>query len=143
MCRPLSEGVYRLLKARTLTVQIARPPEDVYNFLVNPANLAGWTLVRNGRPEPSAGPNSWAYDGPRGTVLVHFTAPNPFFVLDYRMQVGPQTTHVSHVRVLRNGAGTVLTHTSVQQPLISDAMFASEEEWMMSDLLVLKTLLEG
>jgi hypothetical protein len=130
-----------VLKARTLTVEIARPPEDVYRFLVDPANLAGWTMVQNGRPEPSAGPNSWAYDGPRGTVLVHFTPANPFFVLDYRIQAGPQTIHVAHVRVVRNGAGAVLTHTSVQQPL-SDAMFASEEEWMMSDLLVLKTLLE-
>ena len=42
-----------MLKARTLTVEIARPVEDVYNFLVDPANLAGWTLVQNGRPEPA------------------------------------------------------------------------------------------
>lgn len=132
-----------MLKARTLTVEIARPPEDVYNFLVDPANLASWTLVNNGRPEPAAGPNSWAFDGPRGTVVVHFTAPNPFFVLDYRMQMGPHVTHAAHVRVIRNGAGTVLTHTSVQQPLVSDEMFASEEEWMASDLLVLKTLMES
>lgn len=132
-----------MLKARTLTVEISRPPEDVYNFLVVPANLARWTLVQNGRPEPSAGPNSWAYDGPRGTVLVHFTPPNAYFVLDYRMQIGPQVIHAAHVRIIRNGAGTVLTHTSVQQPLVSDAMFASEEEWMASDLLVLKTLMES
>lgn len=132
-----------MLKARTLTVEIARPPDDVYRFLVEPANLGSWTLAENGRPAPKAGPHSWAYDGPRGAVLVHFTAPNPFFVLDYRIQVGPQVIHAASVRVIRNGAGTVLTHTSVQQPLISDAMFASEEEWTMSDLMVLKTLLEG
>ena len=132
-----------MLKARTLTIEIARPPDDVYNFLVHPANLAGWTLAQNGRPEPSAGPNSWAYDGPRGTVLVHFTPANPFFVLDYRIQSGPQVIHAAYVRVIRNGAGTVLTHTSVQQPLVSDAMFASEEEWTLSDLLVLKTLMEA
>ena len=133
----------RLLKARTLTIDIGRPPEDVYNFLVDPANLARWTLVKNGRPQPAAGLNSWAFDGPRGPVLVHFTPANPYFVLDYRMQVGPQTTHVAHVRVMRNGAGTTLTHTSVQQPLISDAMFESDGEWMYSDLQVLKTLMEG
>ena len=131
-----------MLKARTLTVEIARPPEDVYNFLVEPANLAHWTLVQNGRPDPVAGPNSWTYDGVRGPVTVHFTPPNPYFVLDYRMQMGPQIVHSASVRVIRNGAGSVLTHTSVQQPLVSDAMFGSEEEWMMSDLLVLKTLME-
>ena len=131
-----------MLKARTLTVEIARPPDDVYRYLAEPANLASWTMAKNGRPEPSAGPNSWAYDGPRGTVLIHFTPPNPFLVLDYRIQQGPQVTHAGFVRVIRNGGGTVLTHTSVQQPLVSDAMFASEEEWLESDLLVLKTLLE-
>lgn len=131
-----------MLKARTLTVEIARQPEDVYNFLVNPANLASWTLVKNGRPEPSFGPDSWAFDGQRGTVVVHFTPPNPLFVLDYKMQMGPQIVHAAFVRVIRNGAGTVLTHTSVQQPLVSDVMFASEEEWMLSDLMVLKTLME-
>lgn len=132
-----------MLKARTLTVEIARPPDDVYKFLVEPANLASWTTIKNGRPEPSVGPHCWAYDGPRGIVLVHFTAPNPFLVLDYRIQHGPQITHAGFVRVIRNGAGTVLTHTAVQQPLVSDAMFASEEQWLEADLLVLKTLLEG
>ena len=132
-----------MLKARTLTVDIARPPDHIYAFLVDPANLARWTLVKNGRPAPEAGPNSWRFDGPRGTVLAHFTPPNPFYVLDYQLQIGPQVTHAAHVRVIRNGAGSVLTHTSVQQPVVSDAMFASEEEWMLSDLMVLKTLMEG
>ncbi|PXA99688.1 hypothetical protein DMC47_02015 [Nostoc sp. 3335mG] len=141
VCRRLTEDA--VLKARTLTIQIARPPEDVYGFLVDPANLARWTLVRNGRPEPAAGPDSWAYDGPRGTVLVHFTPANPFMVLDYRIEAGPQTIQVAHVRVMRNGAGTVMTHTSIQQPLVSDAMFASEGEWMALDIDVLKTLMEG
>lgn len=132
-----------MLKARTLTVDIARSPEDVYNFLVDPANLAHWTLVQNGRPDPVAGPHSWTYDGAGGRpVTVHFTEPNPYLVLDYRMQIGPQVVQAASVRIIRNGAGSVLTHTSVQQPLVSDLMFASEEEWMKSDLLVLKTLME-
>ena len=132
-----------MLKARTLTIEIDRPAEDVYRFLAEPGNLASWTMVQNGRPAPSVGPNCWAFDGPRGAVIVHFTPANPFFVLDYRLQVGPQITHSSHVRVIPNGDGAVLTHTSVQQPLVTDAMFASEGEWMMSDLLVLKTLMES
>ena len=30
-----------MLKARTLTVQIARPVKEVYAYLVDPTNLAG------------------------------------------------------------------------------------------------------
>lgn len=132
-----------MLKARTLTVQIARPVEEVYAYLLDPANLAGWTMVEGGRPVPEAGPLAWAFDGPRGTVLARFTPANPFFVLDYALHAGGQQTHSAHVRLIPNGAGTVLTHTSVQQPMISDAAFESEEEWLLSDLLVLKSLLEA
>ena len=132
-----------MLKARTLTLQIARPVEVIYAYLIEPANLAGWTMVENGRPRPEAGPLVWSFDGPRGTVMVHFTPANPFFVMDYTLHVGGQVTHSAHVRLIPNGAGTVLTHTSVQQPKISDEAFASEEEWLLSDLLVLKSLMEA
>ena len=132
-----------MLKSRTVTINIARSPDDVFNFLLDPTNLSRWTMVKNGRQLPDVGPYSWAFDGPRGSVVVHFSPPNPLFVLDYRMQMGPQIVHAAAMRVIRNGAGCVLTHTSVQQPLVSDAVFASEEEWMNSDLMVLKTLLEG
>lgn len=132
-----------MLKARTLTVQIARPVEEVYAYVVDPANLAGWTMVGEGRPVPEAGALVWAFEGPRGTVMVHFTPPNPFHVLDYSLHAHGIKTHAAHVRLIANGEGTVLTHTSVQQPMISDAAFASEEEWMWSDLQVLKSLLEG
>ena len=132
-----------MLKARTLTVQIARPVEKVYAYLLDPANLAGWTMVENGRPQPEAGPLAWSFDGPRGAVMVHFTPANPFFVMDYTVHAGGQVTHSAHVRLIPNGAGTVLTHTSVQQPMISDEAFASEEEWLLSDLLVLKSLMEA
>ena len=132
-----------MLKSRTLTVQIARPVKEIYAYLLDPANLAGWTLVENGRPMPDAGPLVWSFEGPRGAVIVSFTPANPFFVLDYTLSMAGQVAHSAHVRLIPNGEGTVLTHTSVQQPLTSDAAFASEEEWMQSDLLVLKSLLEA
>ena len=81
--------------------------------------------------------------GQRGRGTVYFTPANPFFVLDYRMTMGPHTVMVAHVRLMPNGAGSELVHTSVQQPGVSDDSFASEGEWMMADLLVLKNFLEG
>ena len=100
-------------------------------------------MVENGRPLPEAGPLVWSFDGPRGTVMVHFTPANPFFVMDYSVHASGQPTHSAHVRLIPNGAGTVLTHTSVQQRMISDEAFDSEEEWLLSDLLVLKSLMEA
>jgi hypothetical protein len=84
----------------------------------------------------------WSFDGPRGSVLVRFTPPNGFHVLDYSLQSGPHVWQSSSVRQIRNGNGCVLTHTSVQQPMVSNEAFASEEEWLQADLLVLKSLME-
>lgn len=131
-----------MLKARTLTVLINRPIDDVYAFLVDPANLARWTLVGPGQPAPRSGPLAWRFEGPDGSVLARFSPPNPYHVLDYSLQSGPHVWQSSSVRLIRNGNGCVLTHTSVQQPLVSDDAFESELEWLHSDLLVLKSLME-
>ncbi|WP_332700595.1 SRPBCC family protein [Devosia sp.] len=132
-----------VLKAQTLTVHIARPIAEVYEFLVNPANLGRWTFARDGRHEPAAGLLVWSFAGPEGRVLLHFTRPNPFFVLDYKLSQNDLITHAGYARLIPAGDGTVLTHTAVQQPEVSNAQFASEAEWVMADLLVLKTLMEA
>lgn len=131
-----------MLKTRTLTVEINRPIEEVYAFLVEPANLMRWTQVSGGRPEPLKGLRAWSFTGPRGAVLVHFTARNAYHVLDYTVQTSPEFSQTASVRLIRNGSGCVLTHTSVQHQLVSDEAFDSELEWLNSDLLVLKTLME-
>lgn len=132
-----------MLKARTLTVLINRPIDDVYGFLTDPANMARWTNLSQGQPEPAEGPLVWSFAGPNGRVLARFSPPNDLHVLDYSLQSGAHVWQSSSVRLTRNGNGCVLTHTSVQQPLVSDAAFDSESEWLHADLLVLKTLMEG
>mgnify|MGYP003120761805 CR=1 FL=1 len=131
-----------MLKARTLTVLINRRIDDVYSFLINPANLARWTPIGAGQPEPEEGPLVWSFVGPDGLTLVRFSPPNDQHVLDYVLQSGAHVWQSSSIRLIRNGNGCVLTHTSVQQPLVSDIAFDSEAEWMEADLQVLKTLLE-
>jgi uncharacterized protein YndB with AHSA1/START domain len=136
--------VHFVLKAQTLTVHIARPVAEVYEFLSDPANLGRWTFARNGRHEPRAGLLVWSFDGSEGRrVELHFTRPNPFFVLDYKLAQNGEISHAGYARLIPAGDGTVLTHTAVQQPGASDAQFDSEAEWVMADLMVLKTLMEA
>lgn len=109
-----------MLKARTLTLAISRPISDVYSYMANPANLPRWTMMEGGRPEPELGPDIWSFDGINGRVEMHLTPPNDFHILDYKIRQG----------------GRVI------QAVISDEFFASEAEWMMADLMALKSLLE-
>jgi uncharacterized protein YndB with AHSA1/START domain len=128
--------------AQTLSVHIARPIAEVYAFLVDPANLSRWTAARNGRHEPKAGLLVWSFDGPAGRVLLHFTRPNPFYVLDYKVSENGQTIHEGYVRLIPAGNDTLVTHIAVQEAEVADAQFVSEAEWLTADLLMLKTLLE-
>jgi uncharacterized protein YndB with AHSA1/START domain len=130
-------------KAQTLSVHIARPITDVYEFMSNPANLSRWTVASNGRHEPKAGLLVWSFDGQDGRVQIHFTRPNPFHVLDYRVYQDGQIIQRGYVRLIADSEGTILTHTAVQEAGVADTQFDSEVEWVMSDLLVLKTLLEN
>lgn len=132
-----------MLKSQTLSVQILRPRAQIYAYLAEPANLARWTTVKGGARVREAGPLVWSFDGPRGKVLAHFTPVSEHFILDYRLVMDGHVARVAYVRLLENGEGTELVHTSVQQPGIADALFDSEAEWMHSDLLVLKSLLDG
>ena len=130
-------------KSRTINIQIQRPVDEVYAFLVDPRNLASWTMVENGRQVPDAGPLVWAFEAPRGDVLVHFTPPNAHFIMDYTVRMNGDIRQAGYVRLIGNGEGTEMIHTSIQQPEISDPEFESEAEWLTSDLLVLKSLLEA
>ena len=130
-------------KSHTINIQIQRPVEEVYAFLGDPQNLASWTMVENGRQVPDSGPLVWAFEGPRGAVLVHFTPPNAHFIMDYTVWMSGDIRQAGYVRLIGNGEGTEMIHTSIQQPDISDAEFESEAEWLTSDLLVLKSLLEA
>ncbi len=130
-------------KSRTLSIQIRRPIEEIYIYLANPANLSGWTMVEGGRPAPEAGALVWTFTGPRGSAQVHFTPPNAHFILDYDVRMDGRIVQAGYVRLIRNGDGTELVHTSIQQEGIADAVFDSEAEWILNDLLVLKTLLEA
>ena len=131
-----------MLKARTLTVLINRPIDDVYGFLTDPTNLGRWTLAKAGQPVPAEGPMAWSFSGPAGPVLVRFGPTNPYHVLDYSVQTGVHVWQSCSIRLIRNGNGCVLVHTAVQQKLVSDAAFESEAMWLEADLLVLKTLME-
>jgi hypothetical protein len=132
-----------VLKSRTLSIQIHRAVEEVYTYVSNPANLSGWTMVEGGRRVPGAGPLVWTFSGPRGDVAVHFTPLNPHFILDYKVHMEGRVAQAAYVRLVANGDGTELVHTSIQQKGVPDEAFESEAEWMRNDLLVLKTLLEA
>jgi len=103
---------------------IERSPLDVYNFIVDPANLQKWASGLDPR------------------VKVRFVERNKYGVLDHYVSVGNGPEVYMPMRVFPNGEGTEVLITVFRQPGVSDEKFAEDTQWVRRDLEALKELLE-
>ena len=72
-----------------------------------------------------------------------FTPANAYGVLDHAVFVPGETVLWTPMRVMPNEEGTELAFTFYQRPGMSEEEFASAIEWITTDFLTLKTLLEA
>ena len=124
-----------------LSVTIARPPSEVYEFASDPANLPRWAaglarsaLVREG--------DEWVADAPFGRVRVRFAPRNAFGVIDHDVTLESGIVVHNAIRVVPNGEGSEFVFTLLRQPGMTDAQFARDKAAVENDLKTLKDLLE-
>jgi hypothetical protein len=130
-----------MFEARTISVGIARPWAEVYDFASRPENLARWA---SGLGQSLAQVDGeWIAAGPAGPVKVRFAARNDFGVLDHHVSPAPGVDIYIPMRVVANGAGSELIFTLFRLPGVTDEKFAADAAWVERDLLALKTLLEA
>jgi hypothetical protein len=131
-----------VLKSRLVLVSIARPYREVYDFLANPRNFPRWGTNFGSEMEHVSG-RDWLVEVASSRAVLRFPEPNAYGVLDYVVfPPGQSDGPVRPARAYPNQEGTDLVLTLFQWPGVSDEQFASEEEWLRSDLARLKTLLE-
>ena len=123
-----------------LAVSIACPPQRVYEFIANPENLPRWApaFCRSIR---RAG-DDWLVDSPIGTLKFRFVAPNDLGMLDHIVTVENEAI-LNPMRVLANGSGSELLFTLFQRPGMTDAQFDEDIMLVTRDLNTLKALLEA
>lgn len=126
-----------------IKIAIERPFKEVYDFIAEPLNFPSWASMPGGKIEP-LGDGTWLADVPDGKLVIRFTPHNPFGVLDYQAFVpGSEPEPVAPVRLYPNADGCELIFTRFQLPGVSDARFASDNEWVVSDLERMKSVLES
>lgn len=129
-----------LMRSRTVTVSIARTPDEVYDFVATPENLPRWAptfalaVQRDGE--------RWLVETPEGPMGLDFEVRNRFRVADHRVTVQPGLEVLNQLRVLVNGDGAELLFTLFQLVGMSDEQFATDAANVESDLHLLKHLLE-
>ena len=131
-----------MLNSVVVTVSIARPYAEVYEFCADPVNFGRWNLLPDAMMEPLGG-NEYLVDLPQGRRVMRFMPRNDFGVLDYQVyEQGESVGPTRPLRLIPNQAGVDLQMTWFQQPDVPDEQFRSEVEWVRTDLYRLKTFLE-
>jgi hypothetical protein len=129
--------------SRIIKVSIARPYDEVYDFFAEPLNFTRWAANPDSTIEALDG-GEWLVDLPRGPSTIRFTPRNPYGVLDYQVSdLKGNKEPVVPVRLYPNEDGCDLVLVWLQRDGISDARFASDAEWVQSDLERAKALIEA
>jgi uncharacterized protein YndB with AHSA1/START domain len=129
------------MRVRHITVSIARPCGDVYEFLREPANFERWASgLGNGLRR--VGGKVWRAEGPDGGVTVRFSDRNAYGVLDHEVETPTGERILNPMRVVPNGSGSEVVFTVFQRPGVSDETFEADANWVSRDLQALKQLLE-
>lgn len=130
-----------VVRSRTLSISIDRPPRDVYDFVSNPENLPKWAPGFCRSVRKSAG--EWIVETADGPMTIAFVARNELGVLDHAVTVVPGVTFENPMRVIRNASGSELIFTLFQTPDVSDEKFRADAGLVERDLRTLKDLLEA
>ena len=130
-----------VLPARTLTVTIDAPPERVYAFASDGANLPRWAAGLATSVEREG--DAWRVASPAGPVTVRFAPNNPFGVLDHVVRLASGEEVGVPMRVVPNGGGSEVLFTLFRTPTMDDARFAADARLVEADLRALKAVLEG
>lgn len=119
---------------------IARPVDEVYAFLADPLNYPRWAAVDGAMVQ--VGPNEWLAQTAFGPRTVRFSERNAYGVLDHAVYARGDEPVTIPMRVVANGEGTELTFVFYRRDGMTDEQFKSTIEWITTDLLTLRSLLE-
>ena len=132
-----------MLDSETFVYAIARPLDEVCDFLLEPVNYGKWAFVHDAAMRP-LGRRDWAVETTVGPRVVRFPERNDFGVLDLGlMREAGAAPHPAGLWAVANGAGTELIYTNFRWPGASALEWASAKEWITADYMALQSLLEG
>jgi hypothetical protein len=130
-----------IIPSKTLSVSIARPPHEVYDYIVDPSHFPAWAnaFCRSARRDGA----EWIIETPDGPVRLRFVTWNQWGVLDHAVTLASGEKIVNPMRVVPNGDGAEVLFTVFQRPGMSDGQFYEDASQVQRDLETLKRILEA
>lgn len=131
------------MQAQTISVFIDQPWEEVYEAIWRPEVFPRWATGLSAaglRNEDGV----WRGKGPGGgDVILRFTPPNAFGVMDHAVILRSGAEIHVPMRVVANGDGAEVMITLFRQPGVSVEAFAHDANWVRRDLDQLRDMLTG
>jgi uncharacterized protein YndB with AHSA1/START domain len=132
-----------MLDSESFAYAVARPLDEVYEFLFDPANYGKWAFAHDAAMRHLGGCD-WAVETTVGPRIVRFPARNRFGVLDLGlMKAEGDPVHTAGLWVIANGGGTELIYTNFRWPGMTELEWASAKTWITADYMALQSLLES
>lgn len=130
-----------MYQSHVVHLSINRKVDAVYAFLAEPWNYPKWASIA-APTYHQVGPHEWAAEFEFGERIVRFCERNMLGVLDHAVYRPGDQPIMMPMRVAANGEGCDLIFTFFRRPGVSEEEFASAIEWVTTDLLLLKGVLE-
>lgn len=129
------------MESRHVSQVIAAPPQAVYDFAVDPANLPRWAAGL-AQSEVEVRDGVLVVQSPMGEVTVRFAPRNEFGVLDHDVTLPSGTTVTNPLRVFAHPEGCEVLIT-VRQIELTDDEFERDCRLVAADLETLRRLVES
>jgi hypothetical protein len=128
-------------EAKSVSISINRPPDDVYRYLANGENFPKWA-PNFCRAIKKVGGSEWIADTTLGALKVRFVRENEFRVADHYVTLSSGEEIQNPIRVLPNGTGSEVVFIVFRRPGLSDEEFRADWGTVQKDLEALKRVLE-
>ena len=130
-----------MLDSKTISVSVDHDWQDLYAAFWQPEAFPRWASGLSNASLEKAG-EDWKAQGPQGPIGIKFTAHNAFGVMDHWVDLGDGRVIYVPLRIIANATGADVQLTLFRQPDMTETQFAADGDWVMRDLLGLKTLAE-
>jgi hypothetical protein len=128
------------VRSDTQTITIGARPDRVLAYVGDGTNLPRWAIgfAKSVRPHGSG----WLVTTSRSEVPTTITVGHTAGTIDFRMQAAPDTDATAYSRVVPNDEGSEFIFTHLQQPSVTDEIFAQLVAAVGHELVALKARVE-
>ncbi|MFJ9821099.1 MarR family transcriptional regulator [Streptomyces sp. NPDC101151] len=139
---PAGHHMPATVRAVTKAVTLARPPQEVFSFLADPANWPLWAVADVKAIEPEGESGWWRVSTPRGPARLRIRSHRELGLLDHDY-IEQDARWSVPARVVPNGEGSEFMMTFMKPPSFTDDVFDARSALIDTALAALKDVLES